>query len=302
MVGTPRSGTTLARAILTGHPDVEIPGETGFLPRLLQLRPLWWGRQGLRPRVFTRLACGNGRLARSGLMTDDVRMLVTQSPPSQPLDAISVIFDEFGSRAGKSVVGDKTPFYIDHLPRLMSAYPNAPVICMVRHPLDTISSLMTQPWGPNSALAAALQWDRSQRAAARASASSRVLTVRLEDLVADPENTVSAMAAHIGVERVPAMLEFAGRASSIADQNVHPSSHQGLRRDLVSTRDWMEHLSERQADQAWAIVRESAEALGYEGSGRAVRARRLTAWFAVVWFQIGRQRKRLVTIGRVLGR
>lgn len=303
VVGTPRSGTTLARAILTGHPDVEIPGETGFLPRLLQLRWLWWGREGVRSGVFTRLICANGRLARAGLSRPEVRRLVDEDDPRTPLETVDLVYAELGRRAGATVVGDKTPLYIDHLPRLATAYPDARFIQMVRHPLDTVSSLMTQPWGPDDPLAAALQWDRSQRAARRAALGGRLLTVRLEDLVADPAPTVRDMAEHLGLSPTDAMLAFADRAERIADQNVHPGSHRGLGRSLVRTRDWADHLDPRQAAEAWAIVRVTAESLGYGGpDGTTVPAPRARAWRAETQFRLARQRKRLTTLRRVVGR
>ena len=239
VVGTGRSGTTLARAILTGHRDIEIPGETGFLPRLLRLQPLWWGRGGLRSRVFVRLCFANGRLARSGLEPDQLRSSLANTEPTSPSDAIGAVYRTYGDRKPARIVGDKTPGYVDHLRLLAERFPTATFIQMVRHPLDVVGTMTDQPWAPDNQAACALIWKQSQRRAARSGVGpDRRLVVRLEDLVGDADATVARICAHLGVQVEPAMFDFQGRAVDISAQNIHPQSHARLGRSLGRTRDW----------------------------------------------------------------
>lgn len=301
VVGTPRSGTTLARAILTGHPDIEVPGETGFLPRLIRLRRLWWGKDGVRAKTFVRLAFANGRLDRSGLDRDAVVTRLASLDIRVPLDAIGAIYEEFGRAAGASIVGDKTPGYVDDLELLAESFPRARFIQMVRHPLDVIESLKSQPWGPNNDLAAAWMWDRSQRRAKSVGLGpERLLVVRLEDLIEDPAETVESMAKHIGVDVVPEMLAFSGRAQRIADQNIHPAGHAGLYGELRRTRHWKTDSSSGGSDEAWAIVQEMAVQFGYDGPDAAVAAKRNKARLKLGLFNVRRSWRRVNTLKRIV--
>lgn len=304
IVGTGRSGTTLARAILTGHPDVEVHGETWFLPLLLRLRPVWWGASGLRQEAFLRLAFANGRLQRAGLHRADVERVLLDRIIDTPQGAISALYEAYGGPRGATVVGDKTPGYVDHARTLGEHFPQAKFIEMVRHPLDVVCSLMDQPWGPNDPAAAAIWWDRSQRAIARSGMSAdRLLIVRLEDLIDQPDDVVGSMAAHLGLDVHPDMVNFTARAGQIADQNIHPSGHVGLRGPLRRTRSWTDQLTPRQASDAWAIVAGSADALGYEGPDMpVVPARRRAAGSRLAMFRLSRSWRRLRSVRRVLRR
>jgi len=155
VVGVGRSGTTLTRAILTGHPDLVVPPETHFLPTLLRLRPMWWSSGGIRTEMFVRLAFANGRLERSGLTSGHLHVLLRRCPPQSPSEAVSRIYELFLASPGGGRVGDKTPSYVEHVQALSQAFPGAPFIHMVRHPLNTVASLIRQPWGPDDPLAAA---------------------------------------------------------------------------------------------------------------------------------------------------
>lgn len=61
--GMPRSGTTLARAMLDAHPDVRCGEETRVVPRILQMRQQW-----------KRSAKESMRLLEAGV-TDEVRFV-----------------------------------------------------------------------------------------------------------------------------------------------------------------------------------------------------------------------------------
>lgn len=291
--------------MLTGHPYVGIPSETGFLPRLIQLRVLWWSRGKLRTSVFLRLAMANGRIGRAGVSADGLSQVLRNTPSSQPSDAIDAIYAALSP--GKKLIGDKTPSYIRHIRVLADSFPEAVFIRMVRHPLDVTASLLKQPWGPPSVEAAAVAWVIDQMAFERAEPliQARSMTVRLEDLISEPESEVGRVVAGLGLELVPEMMQFGRRSVQIANQNIHPESHAGLQHGLRRTRDWQSELTADEAAAAWAIVKGCAESLGYEGpSDQLPRRRRpiLRGVLQLLGFNLSRQRKRLGTVLRLIGR
>lgn len=266
IVGVGRSGTTLARAIITGHPTVEVPPETGFLPTLLRLSRAWWGRDGVRAEVFTRLVFANGRMPRAGLRRDELSRALVLDPPSTPADAISRLYGLFATGPATRYVGDKTPGYVEHARLLATTFPQARFIHMVRHPLDVVASLTRQPWGPNDPLAAAWLWLRGIEAATAAHLpATKCLAVRLEDLVTNADDAVTRMADHLGISVHVDMMQFRERAELISHQNIHPEAHVGLSRPLTPTHRWQHDLTARDAARVWPLVAEAAHNLGYEG-------------------------------------
>ena len=266
IVGVGRSGTTLARAIVIGHPSLEVPPETGFLPTLLRLKRLWWGRRGLRVDLFIRLAFANGRLNRAGVSHSDAMVALTRRPPRTPSEAISRLYEVFAHEGVTTRVGDKTPFYGEHVALLSSTFPDSVFIHMVRHPLDVVASLLQQPWGPSDPVAAAALWLKGVRACSDVKLQEeRMLVVRLEDLVQRPTSTVDLICRHLGVTAQPQMLRFSERAGTIQNQNVHSGGHAGLQHPLTTTRDWRDHLSPADAAKVWNLVADTAMAFGYSG-------------------------------------
>ncbi|MBA3990668.1 MAG: sulfotransferase [Propionibacteriales bacterium] len=303
IVGVGRSGTTLARAILTGHPHLVVPSETGFVPALLRAAPLWWNGSGVRSGLFVRLAFANGRLARAGVDPAQLRRRLARRPPASTAEAIGRIYELFSKGDGSVRVGDKTPSYGLHVERLARAFPHAQFIHMVRHPLDVVASLRRQPWGPNDPMAAAGMWLRGMRAVSDSTLrADRLLTVRLEDLIAEPDAIVDRLARHLRVDSHADMLRFSERAHEISHQNVHPESHLGLGGSLAPTRDWREGLVGGEARGVWSLVVDSAAPLGYSGPpGPGPRVSEAAAMRRLRMFELSRSWRRLRTLGHVVG-
>ena len=302
IVGVGRSGTTLARAMITGHPLLTVPAETGFLPTLLRLRYIWWSQHGVRAGIFTKLAFANGRLARAGLDRSELQRSLTEHKPSTPQGAISRIYEMCASGQPGERVGDKTPGYGEHVELLARYFPEAKFIHVVRHPLDVVASLLRQPWGPNDPLAAGHQWLRGVLAVSRARIpAQKLMVVRLEELTRSPSTVVAGMAQHLGVDTHEEMLNFNTRADMIQNENVHPSSHIGLSRALTSTHRWEQELSEDDARRVWSLVRTTAEEFGYSGpDGQIPHVSSTVASMRFAYFNTSRSWRRLRTLARLI--
>jgi hypothetical protein len=128
VLGVPRTGTTLLRRLLNGHPDICCPGETFLLTAAARfLRPDYVS-EGIEYGVL-------GGLAAAGI------------PREQALAALRGLvedcFRRIASRAGKTRWASKTAidaFYLAEIESLMAG--RARFVCIVRHGLDTAQSLV----------------------------------------------------------------------------------------------------------------------------------------------------------------
>lgn len=273
IVGIPRSGTTLIRTMLRQHPQIEVPGETNFLPKLIRLQPLWWRGGRLHRETFVRLVHANGRLALNGLSRAELRDALGARHVESPQQAIDTIYTLLGN--GKPMVGDKTPSHLTHAGALAHYFSESRFVHVLRHPLDVVSSLVLQPWGPGHAAAAARLWRSGVQAFDESGIDSgRVVTIRLEDLVLSPAATLTEVVRFLGLEFHPDMLEFAHGAEVVQNQNFYPVSHQGLSQSLHSSTRWRSGLDGRAAAQAWAEVEAVAHSKGYSAEGVTPRSAR----------------------------
>ena len=199
ILGFPRSGTTLVEQTLSSHPRINAGDElqtihelTDAMPRLLT-SPLSY------PEALAELWMGDRR---EGL--DSLRDYYLQRARQQ-----GVRMD------GVDWFTDKMPLNEFHMGLIALVFPEAPLIHVIRHPLDimvsAISNMFTHGFQCGFALeTAARHYALTAELVAhyRAEMTLRYLPVRYEDIVADQENQVRRMLDFVGAEFDPACLAF----------------------------------------------------------------------------------------------
>ena len=199
-----RSGSTLLRFLLDAHPQLACPPETNLPALAVQLATVWSLIEGAP------LSENRG-----------------DEPPEIPEAAIVGVrhaMDEMiGSylgRRGKQRYCDKSLGTARFAELLVRVYPQARFVCLYRHPMDVIASgIEACPWGlsgygfdhyiaetpGNAVLALARFWADNAGAVAAVEEQypGHCHRVRYEDLVADPEQTASALFEFLGVAPAP---------------------------------------------------------------------------------------------------
>jgi hypothetical protein len=134
---------------------------------------------------------------------------------------------------GKSVVCEKTPQNVFYLKEIFELYPNARVINMVRDPRAILLSQKNK-WNRRNLgghymtrkeafrlrinyhpITLSKLWNAAINAASRFIQDARVITVKFEDLVEQPEKTLQEICAHIGVQFDPRMMNITQESSSL---------------------------------------------------------------------------------------
>jgi hypothetical protein len=216
VVGVERSGTTLLRLMLDSHPDLAIPFETHFLHRLA--------------------------VAPSRLGADDFLAIVTASPSwpnlgvahdalAAALAAMSTFTAAEGTRAfyrlataGKPRWGDKTPPYLRCMPAIARLLPEARFVHLIRDGRDAALSSRGLWFGlGDDPRAAARAWV-AQIVQARNDARllPHYLEVRYEDLVLDPEATLTRICGFLDLPFDAAMLDYHRTAGARLAEVVTP--------------------------------------------------------------------------------
>jgi tetratricopeptide (TPR) repeat protein len=199
VMGFPRSGTTLVEQMLSAHPQIGAGDELPAVAEISAVLPRMLGSPLGYPEALSELWLGDHR--------DDLEML---------RDHYLRAARQAGAfeRAGRWFT-DKMPLNETHMGLICLMFPDAPLIHVVRHPLDVMVSafgtLFTHGFFCGAALESlAVHYARVLDLVAHYTAelSPRLLTLKYEDLVLAPEPELRRVLAFVGADFDPACLAF----------------------------------------------------------------------------------------------
>ena len=229
VVGLPRTGTTLVDRILAAHPAVQSLGE-------LQAMPL----------ALKRLAKTPSRL----VLDPETIAAAAQIPPRAVAEAYLTQANAQSGVTNNRRILDKFPLnflYIGHIAR---ALPNARIVCLRRHPLDSVWSNYKHMFALNSPY---YGWSYDLLDTARYYAlfdrlmafwaqqfPGRVLSLGYETLIENQQTQTEHLLTHCGLTWHEGCLDFHRTTAAVAT----PSAQQvrrPLNRDSIGR--WRDHAA-----------------------------------------------------------
>ena len=278
ILSPPRSGSTLLRVLLAGHPGLFAPPELELLGfnTLGERRAAFSGRyafwaEGL-VRAVMELAAASAEQADATVAAWEARDL-----------AVCELYAELEARLGGRLLVDKTPSYaLDPatLARAEEDFEEPLYLHLLRHPHGMIRSFVQArldqvffraPHAYPRRTLAELIWLASQRhiqAHLAGVPAGRRLTLRFEDLVRAPEAEMRRVCAFLGLDFHPALLDPYEAGGRRMTDGVHALSkmlgdvkfHEHSAIDASVAESWQEDLAEDfLGEPTW----QTAEELGY---------------------------------------
>jgi hypothetical protein len=215
IVGVARSGTTLLRLMLDAHPELTIPPETHFIPKVVKAceEP-----GDARRRVFELLTT-HRRWPDFQLDAAELRRRLDGVEPFGAGGALRAFYGLYAERQGKPRWGDKSPSYVRRMRRVASALPEAHFVHLVRDGRDVALSQVEADFGPDEVTGAAEDWVNGIGKARRQARRLRhYMELRYEDLVEDPEPALRRVCEFVELPWDAAMLAYhEGAAERMAE-------------------------------------------------------------------------------------
>jgi hypothetical protein len=213
--------------MLAAHPAFDCGPETHCLSRWARLGP----RERARildpadwPARATRYVCSLTLGKRPvhalyGVAEADVRSWLASRPPALA-SLLGSLTEQRAARAGRPRWVEKTPRHLEVPQLIVATWPGARIVRIVRDPRDAAVSLTRVPFGTQSLLTNLSVLARMNEAgAAFFRSSSQALTLRYEDLVAEPERELRRLCAFVGEPYDPAMIEGRERSGRVAAEH-----------------------------------------------------------------------------------
>ena len=276
IIGAGRSGTTLLRLILLGHSRLHIPPESWFLEDLIRELPL---EGTLTPDQISRaadLVTSHRRWSDFALSSDNFRQQLSLLQAPTLREVIGVIYGDELRIARKVRFGDKSPTYFRIVPELIALYPGARFIHLIRDGRDVAISCIDTGWPryyerKRFLWLQAMKWREVHR---RSAYSDRILEIRYEDLVREPEATVRTICTFLGESFEDGMLEWQERVEgTIPAREIHIHGRIRGNIDAQHIAIWKNRLTSLECFSMEACLRDPLERLGYglRFSGRGWR-------------------------------
>jgi omega-hydroxy-beta-dihydromenaquinone-9 sulfotransferase len=282
VVGSSRSGTTMMGRVLGRHPDVFTFEELHFFEQLWQpeLPPPPIQRSDAVALAARLIAIqregyhhhGGG----TGFEAEAERVV---DPIGPALDAPAVYGAFLAAEAGAhaaTVACDQTPRNLYYLGEILDLFDTARAVIMIRDPRDVLLSQKNRwkrrqfsgvgrttrrnavrTWAGYNPATISLLWRSGARVAARWRDDPRVVVVRFEDLLTDPEAQTRRICAGLGLDFDPGMLDVPRVGSS-----HQPDQPDVTGIDRSAAGRWRTGLT---PTEAWICQRIDREAMATEG-------------------------------------
>ena len=210
VVGVGRSGTTLLRLMLDAHPQLAVPPETAFVPKLIDAAR----EDDATPESLAEVLVTHRRWGDFGIEADELTERWRQLPQIKPGGAVRAFFELYAEKQGKPRWGDKTPGYSQHIRKISKVLPEARFIHLIRDGRDvTLSRTTTLALKDVPISKSARRWKKRLKRAQRQGARvDHYLELRYETLVTDTEATLRQVCEFIELPFDEAMLRHHERS------------------------------------------------------------------------------------------
>jgi hypothetical protein len=266
IVGSPRSGTTLLRYILSSHPRIYIPAETGFIPFLPEVM-----MGVLTSTQVRRILLQVGRLNREWYaMVEDVDAFCASLPEPTLAHVLDALYRQKIVPFNATRWGDKTPAYVLYMDTLSHIFPTAQFVHMVRDGRDVMLSAQRR-WGQGAwymdsyyLLKNWVRYVERGRESGCKLKRDQYLEVSYEALVQQPESTVREICAFLDERFYSAMLTH----TKLARKQIGSSGHVEVRQPIftASVQRWRTQMNSFEQKLANRVAGRTLLTLGYEQS------------------------------------
>ena len=276
IIGSPRSGTTLLRLMLTAHPDICIPPESMFFVRLEKKYGNGLNSQK-KVEDFLNDIYQEQKFQEWNLDRGELREKLPTKESLKYAEAVAMIYEQYRQKNNYKacIWGDKNPNYYLHTDTIIKYFPKAKIIHIVRDIRAVYNSLLRvreshQLWQEKNAKFSVLTmtkiWSKIVKLIEKSQNNERFYLIYYEKLISDPRGQIKTLCSWLGLDFSESMLEF---YETNARKNLVPSHrlawHQNTLKPVSTKRvdAWMNELTTTEIEALELMNWKTMKKLGY---------------------------------------
>lgn len=270
IVGAPRSGTTLLQYMLRSHPMISMPtGESHFIIPLYHaaksfgdLRKLENIRLVLQEMYRRSPEFLDTDLHGMRFSIDSLANELQNDGCNTITSIIAGLFKKNALGEGKERWGDKTPYYVLHLPIIIKMFPDAQIIHIIRDGRDCALSMFARKYELNvyNVYHAAKYWQQYVEVGqdmGRKLGPETYLEIRYEDILINKIATVQKICRFLCVPFSDSVIEFTKSDGS----GKTPLLQKPIQQD--NAEKWRSKMTRRQVSIFESAVGDTLKCNGY---------------------------------------
>jgi Sulfotransferase family len=216
IVGCPRSGTTLLQRIVNAHPEIAVVPELFWITGRVRAKENLQLNNLVTQQDFEYFV-QHKRFPELEMEAPDFQAKVGASFG----ELLEHIFAKYREKNHKSLVGNKTPQYVQNIPVLNAQWPSAKFIHIIRDGRDVALSMLNWKkadhsvgrydlWNEDKLAATALYWKRKVLLGRQGSEllSALYYEIRYEALLSNPQQECSKLCEFLNVPYSGSMLNY----------------------------------------------------------------------------------------------
>jgi hypothetical protein len=181
------------------------------------------------------------------------RLRATKMRPGQ---AVRTFYEAYMEQQGKQRWGEKTPTYVQRMPLIERALPEARFVHVIRDGRDVALSVLDRTVRDLTAADVARRWQKKiTKARNDAPRLRHYMELRYEDLILDTEPVLRRVCEFIKLDFDPAMLEYHERSEKRLEEMARPLPGDGRAQHLSVERRMATHAMTTKPPSADRVAR-----------------------------------------------
>lgn len=250
--------------MLSGHSRIHIPPETWFIADLARDLPLTGRLTPAQVAHAVAIMTAHYRWPDMQIPAEEFQRWAIALRTPTLVGIINLMYDYQLRLHGKRRFGDKTPPYIHSIPEILTLYPDAKFIHLIRDGRDVAISYVEMEsmrcYDPDFYWTLAM---RRRRTYLNSSYAGQILEVKYEDLVTSPEPTLRSVCGFLEEEFEPGMLNWQPLTDLVPEREraIHRRLAEPLRQEAIGV--WQRKLSRWECFAIESCLQRDLRRLGY---------------------------------------
>ena len=271
ILGSGRNGSTLLSAMLNKNPRLFLPPEQFVLPYAMMQWQLYLHKDEQKMfQRFLRMFAQEDKTSNWDVDFEALKRTFEENKTeiNNFNEFVDFVFRFYGNKRKEQFIwGDQSPMMTHFASKIIQLFPAAKFVFLIRDPRDVILSCSKLKSSPvRNYKVAAWKWNDSIKTYDWLSkaAPERLLLVKYEDLVTQPQETITRISNFLEVPYTDRMLDHRKEVDNlgVSDSYFHSNLKNAINPDSIGK--WKREFSPEMAKKVTALVASQMPRFGYK--------------------------------------